>query len=299
MSLPHHRQPPLSLLCPPYQELRAVTGGGVQLRSEGRRPGCVLVWRMAAGLTAQDRDIVSSRPGGLPLVVILPTDTDIPEDPAFLRLIEGVRPIGVLPYHQAPSPSDLACVLRQPPEDLASEVTDYVQWRGIALDRETSRLIRKTVTLSAELRSVSGLARALYLSRRALGRRFMARGLPVPSHWLHFSRLLRVAIRLQNSQDSVLSVGYDLGYPDGFSLSNQMARLTGYRPSEARMYLGWEWLLEAWLRQEADAGSLAPETTETFLRKAPPAPHLSAPHRAKRKPERSERMKSGRRSLGS
>ena len=90
----------------------------------------------------------------------------------------------------------------------------------------------------------------------------------MPSHWLHFSRLLRVAIRLQNSGESVLSAGYELGYPDGFSLSNQMARLTGYRPTEARMYLGWEWLLEAWLQQEADTGGLAPETTLKFLDKA-------------------------------
>jgi len=225
----------------------------------------------------QDEGIVRTRPGGLALVVILPPDVDMARDGSLMRAVESVRPQGILPFHESPSAGDLACILRQPPEDLGAEVTDYLRWRGIPLDRETTRLIRRTVALSAELRSISALARALYLSRRALGRRFMSRGLPVPSHWLHFARLLRVAIRLQSTNESVLSVGYDIGYPDGFSLSNQMARLTGYRPTEARMYLGWEWLLEAWLRQEADTGGLTPDVTMEFLRNAPPTPQPADP----------------------
>jgi len=256
---------PLSLLSPPYRTLRSVTGGGRQLKLEGRRPGCALVWDMAIGVRQQDVGVVRGRPGGLPLLVVLPPVEHLSRETTLVQLLEEARPQGILPHHGTPSAEDLASVLRQPPEDLGSEVAEYVRWRGIPLDRETGRLVRKIVGLSTELRSVSGLARALYLSRRALGRRFLSRGLPVPSHWLHFSRLLRVAIRLQNSEDSVLSVGYELGYPDGFSLSNQMARLTGHRPSEVRMYLGWEWVLEAWLRQEADTGGLAPELTVEFL----------------------------------
>ncbi len=259
---------PLNLLSPPYRALRPVTGGGRQLKLEGRRPGCALIWVMGLGVRRQDVAVVRGRPGGLPLLAILPPTEDLSRDSALVQVLEEARPLGILPHHDAPSAEELAHVLRQPPEDLGGEITEYLRWRGIPMDRETSRLVRKIVALSTELRSVSGLSRALYLSRRALGRRFLSRGLPVPSHWLHFSRLLRVAIRLQNSEDSVLSAGYELGYPDGFSLSNQMVRLTGHRPSEARMYLGWEWLLEAWLRQEADTGGLAPELTMELL---PPA----------------------------
>jgi AraC-like DNA-binding protein len=184
------------------------------------------------------------------------------------------RPLGILPYHETPSVEDLVWALTRPPQDLPVEVTEYLVWRGIPLDRETARIIRRTVELSADVRSISALARSLYLSRRALGRRFLNRGLPVPSHWLHFARLLRVAIRLQNSAESVVSIGFELGYPDGFSLSNQMMRLIGCRPSEVRAHLGWEWVLEAWLRREADAGGLAPEYTMELL--SDPAPGRSA-----------------------
>jgi hypothetical protein len=83
-----------------------------------------------------------------------------------------------------------------------------------------------------------------------------------------------VAIRLQNSGESIVSVGFELGYSDGFSLSNQMMRLIGFRPSDVRAYLGWEWILEAWLRREAETGGLAPEYTREIL--SEPVPELSA-----------------------
>ncbi len=204
---------PLSLLSPPYEGIRPVGGGIRQLKMEGRRPGCALVWEMGRGIHPQDAGVVRARPGGLPLLVILPPAEDLSRDSGLIRLLEEVRPQGILPHHEAPTPEDLACVLRQPPDDLGSEVTEYLRWRGIGLERDMNRLVRRIVTLSADLRSVSALARSMYLSRRALGRRFLACGLPVPSHWLHFARLLRVAIRLQNCEESVLSVGYELGYP--------------------------------------------------------------------------------------
>lgn len=261
----------LTLLVHPYKSLLPVTGGREQLRAQGRGPGSALVWHLGRGAHEQDAAVVRRRPGGLPAIVVLPRFPDALRDPGLLRTVDGIRPLAVLPFHPLPDVEDLTAVLRKPPENLGVEVTDYLAWRGLAVDRETAQLVRRTVALSADLRSISALCRSMYLSRRALGRRFLSRGLPVPSHWLHFARLLRVAIRLQNSSESVLSVGYEVGYPDAFSLSNQMARLTGYRPSDARTYLGWEWLLEAWLRREADAGGLAPDFTVEILAEAVPS----------------------------
>jgi AraC-like DNA-binding protein len=264
--------PALSLFTHPYRTLLPVTGGKKQVRDEGRAPGSALVWDLRSGAHEHDQSVVRDRPGGLSLSVILPPSWAPGSDRGLLGFVESVRPSAVLPFHPNPDPEDLAAVLRRPPEDLAVEVTDYVAWRGLQLDRDTVHLIRRIVALSADLRSITALCRSLYMSRRALGRRFVARGLPVPSHWLHFSRLLRVAIRLQNTDDSVLAVGYEVGYPDAFSLSNQMLRLTGYRPSDARAFLGWEWLLEAWLRREADEGALAPDLTLDLLADLPATP---------------------------
>lgn len=235
--------------------------------------------------------LVQNRPGGLALLVILPAADVIEADPRVVPAVQRSRPHAILPHHEEPATTDLAELLRKPPSDLAASVTDYLDWRGLGVDRETVHLLRRIVDLSEEIRSVSALARGLYLSRRALGRRLMQRGLPVPSHWLQIGRLLRLTGRLQNSQASLFSVACESGYPDGFSLSNQMHRLTGYRPSQVREYLGWEWLLEAWLRKEAEAGGLAPQVAKSVTkgsrssgaRGSAPAAQPGRPRRTQRK----------------
>jgi AraC-like DNA-binding protein len=228
---------------------------------------------MAEGRHSATTDMVAERPGGLALIVVLPRAADVALDPDVMSAVERGRPHGLLPFHARPDPQDLALVLRRPPTDLASEVTDYLAWRGLGVDRDTAHVIRRIIDLSGELRSVAAVSRSLYLSRRALGRRLMSRGLPVPSHWLQAARLLRMASRLQNTNETVSSIAVDLGYPDGFSVSNQMERLFGCRPSEVRVRLGWEWLLEAWLRREAEAGALTPTLTH----------RMSAPSSTRRK----------------
>lgn len=198
---------------------------------------------------------MAARPGGLALVAVLPAPAEIETDPRLVHAVQRCRPAGLLP-DAVVHPRDLAHVLRKPPADLAAEVTDYLSWRGLLQDSDTCHLLRRVFDLSSELRSITALSRGLYLSRRALGRRFMKAGLPVPSHWLQIARILRVTGRLQNSAESVFTIASDLGYPDGFSLSNQMHRMTGFRPTTVRQFLGWEWLFESWLRIEADRGNL-------------------------------------------
>jgi AraC-like DNA-binding protein len=248
----------VQLLRHPYVRLESITHA-TQLSGFGTRPGTALLWQLEHGVRAKDLQVIEDRPGGVALLLVLPRTSDVLNDPSLWELVSRARPHAILPYHDRPAVEDLAQVLRKPPEDVPVAVTDYLKWRGIRVDSNTLRLVRRTLELSSELNSVTALSRGLYLSRRALGRRFASRGLPVPSHWLQFGRVLRLSLRLQNSSQSIYTVACELGYPDGFAASNQMHRLVGYRPSEARERLGWEWILEAWLRREAENGGLVPQ----------------------------------------
>jgi len=255
----------LSLLSHPYQSLAPVTKGRSELKGAAASPGSALVWNLGADGPMSHAHLVKSRPGGLALIVVLPGVERMEQSPGLIAEVQAARPHGLLPTHDQPRAGEISQVLRRPALDLASEVTDYLRWRGILMDRDTTRLLQRVIELSAELRTITALSRGLYLSRRALGRRFANRGLPVPSHWLQVSRLLRLSSRLQNSDASIFSIAYECGYPDGFSVSNQMHRLIGYRPSDVRRFLGWEWVLEAWLRREADKGGLDPSKARSVL----------------------------------
>ncbi len=243
---------------PPYQTLDPLAdparmpGGQFPIR------GAALIWNLQAGDWGSGFRAVRERPAGMALLLLLPPVSEIEGTAKLLQLMEHCRPHSVLPHMEAVDPEDLIPVLRRFPGDFGMEVTEYLRWRGVETDLDTRRLIRKTLELSADIRTVSGLARSLYLSRRALGRRFMSRGLPVPSHWLHFGRTLRACLALQAGGVSLHAVASSLGYPDGFSLSNQIKRLMNLRPSIMRECFGWEWIVEAWLFQEARMKSLSP-----------------------------------------
>lgn len=262
----------LRALTHPYDRLVPVTRGRSQLKEVASQAGSALIWQVSVSGAAETAAFVEGRPGGLSLIVILPEAPALEEHPVLLDAVYRARPRGLLPHHYGPRASDLAEVLRCPPLDLAADVTDYLTWRGISIDRETTQIVRQIIDLSAKHSTISGLARAMYMSRRALGRRLSTRGLPVPSHWLQFARLMRFATRLQNSEASIFSLAYELGYPDGFAVSNQMYRLIGHRPSEVRERLGWEWILEAWLRREAEGGGLAPGARRRVLDRSPTPP---------------------------
>jgi len=254
---------PLSLFKPPYDRLEP-------LRWDDRRfaqpncPGTGLVWQLRLGSWSRVFEAVRRRPPGMALVVVLPAKVDLDSAPELLRVVEACRPHSILPFHREPRVDDLTALLRREPEDLSVEVMDYLQWRGINVDIEVRRLIRKTIDLSLELRSITALARSLYLSRRALGRRFLTNGLPVPSHWLHFARVLRAALLLQGSAATLAEAARRYGYPDGFALSHQMHRLVGVRPSDERRYLGWDWLVEAWIQTEAADGGFSRHVCRTL-----------------------------------
>ena len=248
------RRESVLLLGPPYRHLKAVN---LADPAQPREAGWSMTWDLGSERWSDGEQFVADRLAGISLVIILPDGNDRLSVLRILRLIERTRPQVVLPHHEVPSPREIAGVVRRPPASLASSVTDYLEWRGIPLDPATRNIVRRTLELSDRVQTITALARNLYMSRRALGRRLLSQDLPVPSHWLQIARILRVTIKLQNTDASLFSIATSLGYPDGFSLSNQMKRLCDVRPLEARQRLGWEWLFETWLAREAERGTLA------------------------------------------
>src|SRR5690606_23081172 len=126
----------------------------------------------------------------------------------------------------------------------------YLTRHGLIDDPAVESFVQRVCELAPEIQSVSQLAKRLYTSRRTLGRQFAGADLPVPSHWLGFARVLHVALHLQREPQAIVRIAMNMGYPDGFTLSNQMKRLIGMRPTELRGYVGWEWIVEAWLERE-------------------------------------------------
>ncbi len=255
MAVSRELHTPLARLRPPYEQILPVVPDAPGEPTAARSEGEALVWRLGVGDWKAAHEFARQRAPGTSLILILPPAVDLHDADFLLRAVETCRPQSILPHHPELNLDELLSVLRRTPADLGIEFMDYLLWRGLRIDGETRQLVRRTIELSSHIRTVSGLSRAMYLSRRALGRRFMTRGIPVPSHWLHFARLLRASLRLQAGDESLMTIAYDLGYSDGFSFSNQMRRLTGLRPSAVRRALGWEWIVEAWLIREcASAG---------------------------------------------
>lgn len=250
---PSRRPHRFYLFTPPYRTPDPVRTPSDLVPDEAP-PGASLIWCLGPRMDERLLREVQRRPGGVQLLTVLPRKAEIEDADELLRMVEVCRPHAVLPFHHDPDPIDLRMLLREPPEDIARAVVDYLGWRGLIIDPDMRQLIRRTLELSADISTVSGLARGVYMSRRALGRAFLRAGLPVPSHWLHVGRVLRAVLDLQWHGDTLMRTASRHGYPDGFSLSNQMKRLTGVRPSEVKERIGWEWVLERWIHRELASG---------------------------------------------
>lgn len=247
----------LSLLAPPYETILSVPPEDAIPNNPKILWGSAFIWAIGTGRERDILPVVAARPGGVPLMIILPEASRIQESlDLLLEANEVARPTAVLPHYPAPDAQELAGLLRDEPKDLSTELVDYLRWRGLTMSRDLRHTVRQVCDLADHTTTLAGLCRSMYISRRALGRRFRKANLPVPSHWLQFCRLLRASLRLQNSTGTLFDVARRFDYADGFTLSNQMYRLLGVRPSMVRDCLGWEWLAESWLIQEAHQGNV-------------------------------------------
>lgn len=238
----------ISLFLPPYQTFSPV----VDIQNCTDR-GVAVVWRVGAGQHVE-LSWLADRPASVALVIVLPPPEVARQALPLLREATSLRPRGVLPNSGASSVETVRLLLGGAPRDLANMAVAQFADHGILRSQRIRGLVTKIFEFAPTVPSITHLARKLYTSRRTMGRQFEAENLPVPSHWLQFARLLYVSAMIQDRQDMpIFRAATAVGYPDGFTMSNQMKRLIGCRPSDVREHLGLNWIIEEWITRERDA----------------------------------------------
>ena len=238
----------LFIFAPPYDILEPLSP---RSPSPDLMPGAACVWFMRPTATLE-RELAwaAERSRALPLIVVLPPPEEIADMARVLQLVPAISPRGVLPGAGIGTIRALRSLLAAPPTALPHAVTGYLDAAGM-IPTDTARdMILGIMQSAPDTSSVEQLASRMCQSRRTLGRYFKEHGLPVPSHWLAFARVVHVALHIQNSSTAASRLAIRFGYPDGYTMSNQMKRMTGHRPSFVREHLGWEWIVESWIRRE-------------------------------------------------
>jgi len=144
--------------------------------------------------------------------------------------------------------------LRRPLTDTQTLGPDVVEWLslfGLRLTPTLSHLISQIFTDAPRYTEVGLLLHSIGAAESSTRFRFRKKGLPAPSRWLQAARGLHAALRIQlEPEKSILAHACALGYADHSALCHQMKRIFGTTPAAVRETLGWEWLLERWVRME-------------------------------------------------
>lgn len=238
----------LALFRPPYDRFEILQ---VHERPVQNGPGTSLVWRYGGnGKQEHEAELLRSRPPTVPLVVLVPPADTCPDLTRTLSKVRRLKPKAILTDHGDPSVYRIQKALRRRPANLPASCCERIRRVCKKEDVEVLREVQRLFEVAREVTSVNAAVSRLYLSRRTLGRHFESVGLPCPSHVLQFARLITAVVDMQATQTSIRIASRLLKYPDSYTLSNQMLRMVGVRPSVAKTCLGWEWVLESWLERE-------------------------------------------------
>jgi AraC-like DNA-binding protein len=188
-----------------------------------------------------------SRLPAVPVVLSLGPDIS---DGLFLAVQAARSSVRAVVAGNAP----LGEALRRPLTDTQSLGPDVVEWLslfGLRLSPTLNHLICRIFTDAPRFTEVGELLQAMGAAESSTRFRFRKKGLPAPSRWLQAARGLHAALRIQvEPEKSILAHACALGYADHSALCHQMKRMFGTTPASVRETLGWEWLLERWVRAE-------------------------------------------------
>jgi len=133
---------------------------------------------------------------------------------------------------------------------LPEQIEQWLRLRLPGLPPAVRRLIDEIVRLSPGFGEVGPLLASIGHAERTARTWFRHAGAPGPGKWLAAAHAVRAALRMQAEEGApLLTLAVECGYSDHSSLSRQSLRLFGVRPGTIRRTLGWEWLLDRWLRR--------------------------------------------------
>jgi len=114
---------------------------------------------------------------------------------------------------------------------------------GTPLPPQLRGFARRVMEFPSHYNDLHPLAEACGFTRGALKARFRRRGLPSPSTYLRWFRLMSVAYALSDRSATVAQVANRLGYTSDGNLCRAMLALTRMTTSEVRSLPGWNRLL--------------------------------------------------------
>jgi AraC-like DNA-binding protein len=136
-------------------------------------------------------------------------------------------------------------------QTLGPDVVEWLSLFGLRLSPTLSHLISQIFADAPRFTEIGALLQSIGAAESSTRFRFRKKGLPAPSRWLQAARGLHAALRIQlEPEKSILAHACALGYADHSALCHQMKRVFGTTPAAVRETLGWEWLLERWVRAE-------------------------------------------------
>jgi AraC-like DNA-binding protein len=138
--------------------------------------------------------------------------------------------------------------------DAESIIAYLVQLDVLRSESAAASHVRTIFSAPHEALRVSRIAQRTYASRRTLGRHFRAEGLPAPMDWVALARAV-CAHRTILRGGPLRIAASAAGYPDQFTMSNAIHRITGMRPTQLRN-VSWDALLDVWIARQRERGTL-------------------------------------------
>ena len=171
-------------------------------------------------------------------------------------------PINTVQVFREASPASVPASPTQAHADADGVVEHLVRRDVLTSDSPAASYVRTIFTAPPDALRVSRIARRTYWSRRSLGRHFRAAGLPSPVAWVALARAMQAHRSI--ARGALLRVAAaSAGYPDQFTMSNAIHRITGLRPSKLQD-VHWTELLDVWIARQRERGTLT----------GPPAPEV-------------------------